>query len=46
MRVKRIETLLESWSGEQRRALVESLKHLNGDLSQSLRELRASDGVA
>ena len=40
MRVKRLEALFESWGAEQRRALVESLKHLNGDLSQSLRELR------
>jgi DNA-binding MarR family transcriptional regulator len=46
MRVRRIETLFESWNGDQRRALVESLKHLNGDLSQSLRELRASDDSA
>jgi len=43
MRVGRIEALLASWSAEQRRALVESLKHLNGDMSRSLRELRASD---
>jgi DNA-binding MarR family transcriptional regulator len=40
-RVERIETMLDGWSAEQRRALVESLKFLNGDMSQSLRELRA-----
>ena len=43
MRVGRIETLFESWSAEQRRALVESLQHLNRDFSKSLRELASTN---
>jgi DNA-binding MarR family transcriptional regulator len=46
MRVERIEALFERWSAEQRRALVESLQHLNSDFSKSLRELRASGDPA